>query len=475
MDFILSLAHFCEICGPTSTICTQIVPGNCATCHPCLTPPSEEPSQSSYSTNPTWTDTSASSPTTRLAHRMSGVASPFESPPLSPRTPSSSFNNPYFPATIDGFAVTRFTENLGSDGDGCDNCDFLVPEHVRARLPEGAPGSPTKDGRGRNGSPVLRSCQSVLARGPSPDSDEDDDDDDDDDDDEQSKSYLSNSSSSPSSVTSSTPTSPLSLPRNTHAHKLIYMSTRQPISPSAYSLLRRSYVRTFSCEALPKNSRSGPLFFGDCSSGYTIAYVFRLPDPRARGRLRTYALIALGGRDSRRVSSALVKVLEHFESIANQIITMADRVLERDSPVSRPTTAIQQPPPTSPLLSNSSSSSSSSSTSSASLMPAVPQQTPESGNRVSNTGSKTAPIDPYPAFASPPPHADSARRFTPASSFLSAKKVDPDGYPRVSREVMRAKGLADIVGNQNFFVELHAKFTVLLSSLINDFGTGVAA
>jgi hypothetical protein len=58
------------------------------------------------------------------------------------------------------------------------------------------------------------------------------------------------------------------------------------------------------------------------------------------------------------------------------------------------------------------------------------------------------------------------RTITPVSSFLSAKKVDPDGYPRVSRDVMRAKGLAEIVGKDDFFVEVHARFCVILSGLI---------
>jgi vesicle coat protein len=59
----------------------------------------------------------------------------------------------------------------------------------------------------------------------------------------------------------------------------------------------------------------------------------------------------------------------------------------------------------------------------------------------------------------------SQRNLTDVSSFLSAKTVDPDGYPRVSRDLMRAKGLAEIVGNEKFFVELHAQFCVILYNL----------
>lgn len=36
----------------------------------------------------------------------------------------------------------------------------------------------------------------------------------------------------------------------------------------------------------------------------------------------------------------------------------------------------------------------------------------------------------------------------------------------MSREVMRAKGLAEIVGKDRFFVELHAKFVMILYNLV---------
>ena len=68
------------------------------------------------------------------------------------------------------------------------------------------------------------------------------------------------------------------------------------------------------------------------------------------------------------------------------------------------------------------------------------------------------------AAAAAPPR----RNLSDVSSFLSAKKVDPDGYPRVS--LMRAKGLAEIVGRDAFFVELHAQFCVILAGLVREFG-----
>jgi hypothetical protein len=182
------------------------------------------------------------------------------------------------------------------------------------------------------------------------------------------------------------------------------------------------------------------MMFGDSVAGHTIAYVFRLTDPRARGAKRTYALIAMAGRDGRKATKAMVRILEVFQNIANRIIALADSVLERESVVSpswsRPTTAFTTSPPLG---------------TSASSMP------PQLGSPQTERS--------FSSVASSP-----TRNITPVSSFLSAKKLDPDGFPRVSRDVMKAKSLSEIVGQENFFVELHFLFCGLLHSLIRQFG-----
>jgi hypothetical protein len=143
----------------------------------------------------------------------------------------------------------------------------------------------------------------------------------------------------------------------------------------------------------------------------------------------------------------MVKVTEVFENISNRIVALAEKVLERESaastfqfPSSRPTTAIPSTPPFG---------------SSVSSMPTF--TSPQKERAFSSVSS----------VASSP----TTRNITPVSSFLSAKKVDPDGYPRVSRDVMRPKTLIEIVGMEGFFVELHARFCGLLHSLIKEFGT----
>ena len=65
------------------------------------------------------------------------------------------------------------------------------------------------------------------------------------------------------------------------------------------------------------------------------------------------------------------------------------------------------------------------------------------------------------------------RTFTPVSSFLSGRDVDPDGYPVRkpsfwARE--RQKSLAELVGNEYLFAELHAEFVALLQVLGRGFG-----
>ncbi|KAJ4365541.1 hypothetical protein N0V83_008160 [Neocucurbitaria cava] len=442
MDFTklkISLAHFCEVHGPTSIICTQASTSHCGSCNPCVTPPSEEP-HSAYSYNGLYDQ-----PTPlKLGGRMPQLNSPFETPPTSPRSPT---HNPYFPSfpssSSSSFGGRRPSSTFDSDPDACENCQMEVPKKYRDKLPNGAPGSPSKDGRSRNGSPVLRSSQNYPVRRPVSRGDVSSTDSSDISDTEQSTSYESGKSSSyPDSI----PPSPMLVSsRGMHTHTLNYISTSQPQSPTTYSLLRRTCIRTLSTEVLPLSKPSGPIMFGDSVAGYTIAYVFRLQDPRSRGAKRTYALIAMAGRDCRRATKAMVKITEVFEGIANRIVALAERVLERESAASqtlssRPVTAIPSSNNTPPLGT------------SASSMPPSFMMPQKEGRYFSSTASSPT------------------RNITPVSSFLSAKKVDPDGFPRVSRDVMKAKSLAEIVGQENFFVELHTLFCGLLHSLIKQYG-----
>lgn len=179
--------------------------------------------------------------------------------------------------------------------------------------------------------------------------------------------------------------------------------------------------------------------FGDPVAGNTIAYIFRLQDPRSRGARRTYALIAMTGRNDHRAPKAFVPILEVFERTANRIVAMANNTLERENMASynavRPPAALTA---TSPIDTSE---------------PSIP------------SSFKPPPNENAASVASPP-----SRNITPVSSFLSAKRLDPDGFPRVSRDVMKAKSLNEIVGQDTFFLELHTLFCNLLHSLIMQYG-----
>ncbi|PVI06984.1 hypothetical protein DM02DRAFT_638360 [Periconia macrospinosa] len=408
MDFTISLAHFCEIHGPTSIICTQASISTCTSCSPCATPPSDEPN-APFSYNGLYDQPPLKLNSSRLAH----LSSPFETPPTSPRSPSHNPYFPSFPTSDSSFAFPRSNSACESEPDVCENCQIVIPKKTSERLPNGAPGSPSKDGRGRNGSPVLRTSHNYAVRRSAACVDMSSSDSSDASDTEQSKSFESADSRS---YPSSSPASPLFTSQGMHTHTLSYVSTSQPNSPASYSLLRRTCIRTLSTETLPMGKASGPMFFGDSHAGYTIAYVFRLQDPRSRGAKRTYALIAMAGRDGLRATRAMVKVTEVFESVANWIVSLAEKVLEKESAASvlpqRPATANASSPPLG---------------TSASSMPVFPS--PQKERYSSSTAS-----------------SPTTRNITPVSSFLSAKKVDPDGFPRVSRDVMKAKNLIEIFG-----------------------------
>jgi hypothetical protein len=334
------------------------------------------------------------------------------SPPTSPRSLSSAFN-PYFGS------VRRLSATTEPEKETCDNCNFVVTTD---------PSLPSSN------QTVLRSGQKISAYGLSPSIDVEHNDDLI----HPPTAYLS-TSPTPSQLSSSSGSThshmhnPIfSRAYLTHAHNLTYITRRNPDSQSLYSRLRMSCLRALSCEALPKGSSSGPLLFGDPIAGYTIAYLFRLPDPNARGRRRTYALQALTP-DCSRATQSFTNITKAFETIANHIILLTNQAIERETFGLFPSDS---------MLSSSLPST---------AVPGSPDKMVLSRAKSSNNSPSS-----------------STRNLTDVSSFLVAKKVDPDGYARgSSREAMRGKGLPEIVGKDRFFVELHAKFVMILYNLLS--------
>jgi len=105
-----------------------------------------------------------------------------------------------------------------------------------------------------------------------------------------------------------------------------YITTRYPKSQTRYSVLRTAVVRALSSELIP--SRTGPVLFGDAHNGYTIAYVFAIEDPDARGGRREgrrwYAFLALFEGETEATASWLW-VTKGFEQMSTGLKEQASR------------------------------------------------------------------------------------------------------------------------------------------------------
>ena len=210
-----------------------------------------------------------------------------------------------------------------------------------------------------------------------------------------------------------------------HTHYLDYTSTHEPLTPGSFSIIRQSCLRTLSCETLPPSSTQyttsptspflnnsfasgpagiggssgGPIFFGDPIAGYTTAFVFRIPDPNARGRRRVYALMAHTTHRERQAMKAFSTLSIALRDLANWISGLAEAELERSENMGSP-----------------------------------------HGDRSSGTNNNT-----------------------PQSSFLAGRNRGPDG--KFAGMSLKARGLAELVGLPDFFLELHQKFVRLLIEL----------
>ncbi|TIA51611.1 hypothetical protein D6C77_08804 [Aureobasidium pullulans] len=250
-----------------------------------------------------------------------------------------------------------------------------------------------------------------------------------------------------------------------------FATTRAPSNP----LLRDACTRALAVESLPRGQSSGSMTLTTdlATQGpkdartVNVAHVFRLPDPRARGQRRAYAFVAVGSRSLFRHQMA---VRSAFEAWAKSITTLAETHL----------TALQQgdssdasPVELSAANVGSLRSYSSSATPSPPMSMGSAERTPPPLSPPHPQRTPSQPPSITPSTSHPPKQAPTSAAVTPVSSFLSAKSVDPDGYPRSSlsaasplANVPKTRSLAEIVGDEYFFVRLHAEFCGLLKALI---------
>ncbi|KAI9745967.1 MAG: hypothetical protein M1818_000648 [Claussenomyces sp. TS43310] len=446
MTSILCLAHYCDTHGPTPLMVTEGLPVGCSTCFDedmSTSDPRDLDARSPKSPggfqpfSRSFTSTGSIISTSRDAEKQASVAASssfaLDTPPDSPRLAALQTTRNQSRHRRDSSFRKTYDENDKKRAIPCENCALTIPQKVKEQIPEGAPGSPTKIGQGFTGSPVLRTRKPYERISGNAFEERS----------LKSSSVFSDSDETVSTgrrgrdrlsrqATSSADSYCSSSSSDSHTHYLDYTSTHDPMSSTSFSILRASCLRTLSCETLPPSATSnapptptspyassrspptssaipsgGPIFFGDPLAGYTTAYIFRVPDPYARGRRRIYAFICLSTARERAAMQTFSYLAAAFRDLASWIQNLAETEAEK--------------------IDND----------------AADAESP-SGKRASQSEPKR----------------------TPTSSFLSGRPCDPDGYPRKGLlSLPRSRGLAELVGRADFFIELHARFVALLAQL----------
>ncbi|KAI3325796.1 vesicle coat protein [Xylariaceae sp. AK1471] len=411
-DIQLCLAHYCDLHGPTPLIVTEGLPVPCRQCYDdnaaevgrprssatrgaptavtdalrnmnlgasrsSSTPGSDQDAQthraallraSKLAINPTQPISTTNAPPT--------MAESVQTPPQSPRKVPDSFPEM---TTANANASRRdssfrrtYDEYVTKRANPCVNCALTLPKRQNGKKAEAR--SDKSEGQGpilRTRAPYARVYGSPTDTSPpcsnpqssyTSDAEEE----------TSPKNTVSRTSSQrrPTTSTSlSSTTSKCSMPQ--HTHYLDYTSTHEPTVPSTYSIVRASCLRTLSFETLPRRpegtqstpslpspascllpsfpsamsvgpgyitapptpqsaSSGGPIFFGDPSAGYTTAYIFRIPDMHARGRKRVYAFLALSTHRERLAMKAFSFISAAFRDLAAWIQELAEVEAERE-------------------------------------------------------------------------------------------------------------------------------------------------
>ncbi|KAI1817036.1 vesicle coat protein [Poronia punctata] len=409
-DIQLCLAHYCDLHGPTPLMVTEGLPVPCSHCYddtaagaidvgrarpsatsgsaPAVTDALRQMNlgaSRSASTPATEQDTQPSRSATLRAsqrHTTSAHAPPIstnsskvatsavETPPQSPRrAPDSPHEIPAVHASRRDSSFRRtYDEYVTKRANPCANCALTLP-----KLQDGRKKDPKTEAQGptlRTRAPYARVYGSPADASPpfsNPQSSSASDAEE-----EPNTTTGSRRSSRPRPTTSTSQSSNASrgsMPH--HTHYLDYTSTHEPTAPSTYSIVRASCLRTLSFETLPRRpeasqstpslpsptsyivppfpssmnvgpgyitapptpqsaSSGGPIFFGDPSAGYTTAYIFRIPDIHARGRKRVYAFLALSTHRERLAMKAFSFISTAFRDLAAWIQELAEVEAERD-------------------------------------------------------------------------------------------------------------------------------------------------
>jgi hypothetical protein len=458
MTYILCLAHYCDTHGPTPLMVTEGIPAACSVCfdeNQLSVSSRRRPSAAAESSatvtealrdmtlSRTMSDSAADlhlqstsrRPALTRAHPSAAATSPvpptLDTPPESPRP---TFQQP----RRDSSYRRTYDETVTKKQGPCDNCAMTLPRRQPGVTNKGA------DSQSQDRSPTLRTRapaervygQAGQASPPTSQSSSDTDGEHDDSRRTRNKRVEMPMNSRDRSASS---TSTLSDRPPHHIHYVDYTSTHEPVLPNSFSLLRASCLRALSFETLPRapttsspaTSPLGPgppsfvttqsagsavsggsIFFGDSLAGYTTAYIFRIPDVHARGHKRVYAFIALSTHKERLAMRTFAVISAAFRDLANWIQQLVEAEAERSATSSPVGTSLQ-------------------------------------GNA---------------AYPKPQPSAfDAGAAERGGSSFLTGGS----GFTRrmgggMGASAPKARGLAELAGQPDFFIELHKRFVHLL-------------
>ncbi|KAI0506526.1 vesicle coat protein [Xylaria bambusicola] len=412
-DIQLCLAHYCDLHGPTPLMVTEGLPVPCGRCYDdslvdigrprsCATStPSAAASaamtdsMNKLNLNATRSASATTSDQDAQTHRTAMLrasnlatsasrpnASAVQTPPQSPRRhadefPETKATNAGAPRRDASFRRT-YDEYVTKRASPCANCALTLPKRQDVTNAADSKSDRATDSKSDIQGPTMRTrapyarVYGSLADASPPCSNP-------------QSSYTSDAeeeTSPPNSIgrpspphrptTSTSQTSATSksgMPH--HTHYLDYTSTHEPTVPTTYTIVRASCLRTLSFETLPRRPEAsqssptllgaapsvppslnsamtvgpgyitapptpqsaasgGPIFFGDPSAGYTTAYIFRIPDMHARGRKRVYAFLALSTHRERLAMKAFSFISAAFRDLAAWIQELAEAEAERE-------------------------------------------------------------------------------------------------------------------------------------------------
>lgn len=462
----LCLAHYCDTHGPTPLMVTEGLPASCTICFEDIAGSSDgRPRSSAQATAATSQSSAALTDALRNLNlsRSSSVpasehdaqlqraallrsstggsstaaehGSAIDTPPASPRPGLS--NQP----RRDSSFRRTYDETVTKKQGPCDNCAMTLP-----RRQQGGKTKADTDATASIRGPTLRTRApaervfGTAGQASPPNSQTSSDTDGDRNEDIRSRQQMASMLSSRDTSCSSNSTASDRTPF--HVHYVDYTSTHNPLLAESFSLIRASCLRTLSFETLPRAPSTtspvspmasaspayvttqsagsavsgGPIFFGDSGAGYTTAYIFRIPDVHARGHKRVYAFMALSTHRERLAMKTFAIVSAAFRDLATWIQQLAEAEAERAAEASPIGGAFYGGgyPPQQPTATTASS---------------------EASSRADRGGSS----------------------FLTGGSGFTRRMGGGGGNSKP-----KARGLAEIVGQPDFFIELHRRFVHLL-------------